>query len=73
MALQYAIDHPAAVASVVLESAMSPFGFGGTRDVAGTPCWPDYAGSGGGCGHSPHLEFPAGFQSAVTEFLAAHG
>ena len=27
---------------------MSPFGFGGTRDLDGTPCWPDYAGSGGG-------------------------
>ncbi|HTT51882.1 MAG TPA: alpha/beta hydrolase [Streptosporangiaceae bacterium] len=48
VALQYAIDHPGSVASVVLESAMSPFGFGGTRDLAGTPCWPDYAGSGGG-------------------------
>ena len=27
---------------------MSPFGFGGTKDVAGTPCHPDFAGSGGG-------------------------
>ncbi len=27
---------------------MAPFGFGGTRDVAGTPCYPDFAGSGGG-------------------------
>jgi hypothetical protein len=27
---------------------MSPYGFGGTKDSAGTPCWPDYAGSGGG-------------------------
>ena len=25
-----------------------------------------------GCGHSPHLEFPAEFESAVTAFLAAH-
>ena len=48
VALQYAIDHPGTVASIVLESPMSPFGFGGTRDLAGTPCWPDYAGSGGG-------------------------
>jgi pimeloyl-ACP methyl ester carboxylesterase len=46
--LQYAIDHPGTVTSIVLESPMSPFGFGGTRDLAGTPCWPDYAGSGGG-------------------------
>jgi pimeloyl-ACP methyl ester carboxylesterase len=48
VALQYAIDHPGTVASIVLESPMSPFGFGGTKDTAGTPCWPDFAGSGGG-------------------------
>ncbi len=46
--LQYAIDHPDAVASIVLESPMSPYGFGGTRATSGTPCWPDFAGSGGG-------------------------
>jgi pimeloyl-ACP methyl ester carboxylesterase len=46
--LQYAIDHPGVAASIVLESPMSPFGFGGTRDVGGAPCWPDFAGSGGG-------------------------
>jgi pimeloyl-ACP methyl ester carboxylesterase len=26
----------------------SPFGFGGTKDTTGTPCYPDFAGSGGG-------------------------
>jgi pimeloyl-ACP methyl ester carboxylesterase len=46
--LQYAIDHPDMVDSIVLESPMSPYGFGGTRDLAGAPCWPDFAGSGGG-------------------------
>ncbi|HEX3790141.1 MAG TPA: alpha/beta hydrolase [Pseudonocardiaceae bacterium] len=46
--LRYAIDHPGAVAGIVLESAMSPFGFGGTKDLAGTPSSPEYAGSGGG-------------------------
>jgi pimeloyl-ACP methyl ester carboxylesterase len=24
------------------------------------------------CGHSPHLEYPAEFESAVSTFLAAH-
>lgn len=48
VAMQYAIDHPEAVASLVLVNPMSPYGFGGTRDAAGTPCWPDFAGSGGG-------------------------
>lgn len=48
VAMQYAIDHADRVASLVLVAAMSPFGFGGTKDVAGTPCAPDFAGSGGG-------------------------
>jgi pimeloyl-ACP methyl ester carboxylesterase len=48
VAMQLAIDHPRQVAGIVLESPMSPFGFGGTKDVAGTPCHPDFAGSGGG-------------------------
>ena len=48
VAMQYAIDHPARVASLTLSAPMSPYGFGGTKDAAGTPCWPDFAGSGGG-------------------------
>ena len=48
VALQFAMDHPSMVSALVLESPMSPRGFGGTRDADGTPCWPDFAGSGGG-------------------------
>jgi pimeloyl-ACP methyl ester carboxylesterase len=48
VAMQYSIDHTSAVASLVLVDPMSPYGFGGTKDIAGTPCWPDFAGSGGG-------------------------
>jgi pimeloyl-ACP methyl ester carboxylesterase len=48
VAMQYAIDHPAAVASVTLLASMSPAGFGGTRDAEGTLCYEDGAGSGGG-------------------------
>ena len=41
----YAMRHPAA--SLTLIDPVSPFGFGGThRD--GTPCQPDWAGTGGG-------------------------
>ena len=46
--MQYTIDHPERVASLTLISPVSPFGFGGTKDTAGTLCWPDAAGSGGG-------------------------
>lgn len=48
VAMQYAIDRPTRVASLTLIAPMSPFGFGGTKDEAGTPCAPDFAGSGGG-------------------------
>jgi pimeloyl-ACP methyl ester carboxylesterase len=48
VAIQYTMDHTSAVASLVLVDPMSPYGFGGTKDIAGTPCWPDFAGSGGG-------------------------
>ena len=33
----------------------SPYGFGGTKDVHGTPCHPDFAGSGGG---TVNADFP---------------
>lgn len=47
VAMQLAIDHPTLVGHIVLEASMSPFGFGGTR-ADGTPCFADFAGSGGG-------------------------
>jgi len=37
-----------AVKSVTLVAPGSPYGFGGTKDVDGTLCWPDFAGAGGG-------------------------
>jgi pimeloyl-ACP methyl ester carboxylesterase len=46
--MQYAIDHPDEVASLTLCCPIPPYGMGGTKDVTGTPCWPDFAGSGGG-------------------------
>jgi pimeloyl-ACP methyl ester carboxylesterase len=45
---QYEIDHPSDLASLTLLAPLSPFGFGGTRDASGTPCFADFAGSGGG-------------------------
>ena len=48
VAMQYAIDHSDRLLTLTLESPMSPYGFGGTKDAAGTPTFDDYAGSGGG-------------------------
>ncbi|HEV2030293.1 MAG TPA: alpha/beta hydrolase [Candidatus Dormibacteraeota bacterium] len=44
----YAEDRP--VASLTFIDTVSPYGFGGVRPD-GTPCFPDYAGSGGGTGN----------------------
>jgi len=48
VAMRYAMDRPGGVASLVLINPLSPYGYGGTKDADGSPCWPDYAGSGGG-------------------------
>ncbi len=56
VAMQYAIDHPEAVASLTLIDPLSPFGFGGTKDTFGTPCWPDGAGSGGGTANPDYVQ-----------------
>jgi pimeloyl-ACP methyl ester carboxylesterase len=48
VAMQLLLDHPDRIAALVLEAPVSPYGFGGTRDLAGTPTTPDFAGTGGG-------------------------
>ncbi len=53
---QYAIDHPDNVASLTLIDPLAPYGFGGTKDAAGTPCWPDSAGSGGGTANPDYVQ-----------------
>jgi pimeloyl-ACP methyl ester carboxylesterase len=51
VAMQLLADHPDRVRALLLEAPVSPYGFGGTRDVAGTPTTPDFAGTGGGTGN----------------------
>jgi pimeloyl-ACP methyl ester carboxylesterase len=46
--MKYAMDYPDDIASIALVAPMSPYGFGGTKDVHGTLCHSDFAGSGGG-------------------------
>ncbi len=42
------IDHPDRLLTVTMVAPGSPYGFGGTKGVDGTPCYDDFAGSGGG-------------------------
>lgn len=41
-------DYPERFLTATLVDTGSPYGFGGTKDVDGTPCYDDFAGSGGG-------------------------
>ncbi|MFI7573667.1 alpha/beta fold hydrolase [Micromonospora sp. NPDC049497] len=48
VAMRLLVDHPERVAALLLSAPASPYGFGGTRDLDGTPTTPDFAGTGGG-------------------------
>jgi pimeloyl-ACP methyl ester carboxylesterase len=45
--MDLAARHPGRVRTITLVAPVSPYGYGGTRGD-GTPCAPDFAGSGGG-------------------------
>lgn len=51
------MDVPERLLSVTMAAPGSPFGFGGTRDEHGTPCYDDYAGSGGGLFNSKLVSY----------------
>ena len=63
----YAIDRP--VASLTLIDPVSPYGFGGCH-LDGTPCAPDWAGTGGGGGGNPEFtaRIVSGDRSAESPF-----
>ncbi len=48
VAYRFIADHPAKVITVTLQAPVSPYGFGGSKGIEGTPCYDDCAGSGGG-------------------------
>jgi pimeloyl-ACP methyl ester carboxylesterase len=52
-------EFPERLLSAILVDAGSPFGFGGTKDVEGTPCYDDFAGSGGGLTNPEFLKLLA--------------
>lgn len=67
VAMRYTIENPERVDSLFLINPVSPYGFGGTRRD-GTPCQPDYAGTGGGLANEDFVELlAAGDRSADSE------
>lgn len=54
--MQYAIDHPRQVQSLVLQAPLSPFGFGGSYGEAGAPVEPAGLGSGAACTNQALLQ-----------------
>ncbi|MEU1239688.1 alpha/beta hydrolase [Micromonospora parva] len=48
VAMSLLVDHPHRVGALLLAAPVSPYGFGGTRDLTGTPTTPDFAGTGAG-------------------------
>ncbi|TFB13915.1 alpha/beta hydrolase [Filobacillus milosensis] len=65
--MQYAIDYPKDVASLVLENPMSPYGFGGTGDEQGTPYSDSFVGSGGGTANPDFVKLLSEKSIADTE------
>jgi pimeloyl-ACP methyl ester carboxylesterase len=45
---QYAVAYPDDLASMTMIAPISPYGYGGTKGDDGTPCYDDFAASGGG-------------------------
>jgi pimeloyl-ACP methyl ester carboxylesterase len=56
VAMHLTIERPERVAALVLEAPVSPYGFGGTRDLNGTPTTPDFAGTGGGTANAEFVK-----------------
>ena len=68
VAMCLAIDHPGAIAALVLESPLSPYGFAGLRDLDGTPVTEDFAGTGAGTVNPDFLRrLAAGDRSAEAQ------
>jgi pimeloyl-ACP methyl ester carboxylesterase len=51
VAMQLLVDRPGRFSGALFEAPVSPYGFGGTRDLDGNPTTPDFAGTGGGTGN----------------------
>ncbi len=56
VAMQYAIDHPDRVRSLILQAPLAPFGFGGSYGETGVAVEPAGLGSGAACANQALLQ-----------------
>lgn len=68
--MQLALDHGARVASLTLINPGSPYGYGGSKGLDGTPCFDDFAGTGGGCANPQFVELLAAKHTGSEELTA---
>lgn len=52
----YLLDHADDVLTLTAIAPGSPYGFGGTKGVDGTPCYDDFAGTGGGLHNADYIK-----------------
>jgi len=64
------MDHPDRVIGATQAGPGSPYGFGGTHGVDGTPTYDDYAGSGGGVINKEMVRLLAAGDDTATELLS---
>lgn len=55
--MKYAIAHPERLLSLTLVDPMSPYGYSGSKDVKGTPCYADGAPAGAGSVNPEFVRF----------------
>ncbi|MET8370743.1 alpha/beta hydrolase [Micromonospora profundi] len=68
VAMRLLVDHPHRVGALLLAAPVSPYGFGGTRDLDGTPATPDFAGTGAGTANGDFVaRLAAGDRGADTQ------
>ncbi|MGF1506621.1 MAG: alpha/beta fold hydrolase [Anaerolineae bacterium] len=63
-------DYPDRLLTVTQVAPGSPYGFGGTKDADGTPCWDDYAGSGAGIVNAAFAELLAAGDTSMDSPLS---
>ena len=68
VAMQYAIDHSERLEAIVLQSPLSPFGFGGTYGVDGKKLEPLGLASGAGCANAQLI---AALQTGGRAFIGS--